>query len=93
MIPRQSYIVVESRYFLHEGPRISYGIALVETEGEEDIILQTVCDISPDRRRVSELVGLCNRIQPTREGLMELLEEFLGEGKLGVAPPLCQHVR
>ena len=78
MTPSQSYILVENKYFLHGQSRICYGIALVETDGAEDAIIQTVCDVAPDRQRVVELVELCNRTQPTREGIPELLEEFMG---------------
>ena len=74
----QSYILVESRYFFHGHPRVCYGIALTEEEDADVTILQTVCDLSPDRRRVMELAALCNRLQPSKEQLSELIEEFLG---------------
>ena len=72
------YILVENRYFLHGHIHKSFGIALVEEEDADVTILQTVCDLSPDRRRVMELAALCNRLQPSKEQLSELIEEFLG---------------
>ncbi len=78
MTSPQSYILVESRYFLHGHPRICYGIALIEEDEADVAILQTVCDISPDRERVADLVELCNRLHPSEEWFAELVEEFLG---------------
>ena len=74
----QSYILVESRYFLREHPRVCYGIALVEEEDGDVTILQTVCDVSSDRERVADFVELCNRIHPSEEWFAELVEQFLG---------------
>lgn len=74
----QSYILVESRYFLHGHPRVCYGIALVEEEDGDVTILQTVCDVSSDRERVADFVELCNRIHPSEEWFAELVEQFLG---------------
>ena len=78
MTSSQLYILVESRYFLQGHTRTSFGVALIETGDTEDTVLQTVCDLSPDRRHVLEFVELCNRLQPTKDQLPDLLEEFLG---------------
>ena len=77
MAPR-SYVLIESRYFLHGCPRTCYGIALIEEGDSVETVLQTVCDVSPDRQLVFELVELCNRTLPAKRDLVELLEEFLG---------------
>ena len=77
MMSAQSYVLVESIYYLHERSRICYGIALIEEDDSDDTILQTICDISTDRQHVMEFVGLCNRMQPSKESLMDLLEQFL----------------
>ena len=78
MKSHQSYVLVESTYFLQH-PQISYGIALIEEDGDADgTIIQTICDISPDRQYVWHFAELCNRVQPPKNRLMEMLEEFLG---------------
>lgn len=78
MMHHQSYILVESTYFLQH-PQISYGIALVEEDGDSDgAIIQTICDISPNRQNAMLFAELCNRLKPPKNQLMELLEEFLG---------------
>lgn len=78
MKSHQSYVLVESTYFLQH-PQISYGIALIEEDGDSDgTIIQTICDISPDWQFVLHFAELCNRLKPPKNQLMELLEEFLG---------------
>lgn len=74
----QSYVIVESTYYLREQIRICYGTALIEEDGADVTILQTVSDISPDRQHVSAFVALCNRLHPSKETFAELLEQFIG---------------
>ncbi len=74
----QSYVLVESTYYLHGRSRIRYGIALIEEDDSDDTILQTICDISTDRQHILDFVDLCNRMQPSKESFMDLLEQFLG---------------
>ena len=79
MTYRQSYVLVESTYFLRERPRTCFGIALIEEDDDAgSTIIETICDISPDRQYVWHFAELCNRVQPPKKRLMEMLEEFLG---------------
>ena len=79
MMHCQSYVLVESTYFLREHPRTCFGIALIEEDDDAGgIIIETICDISPNRQYVGYFAELCNRLKPPKNQLMELLEEFLG---------------
>ena len=74
----QSYVLVESTYYLQKHHQVRYGIALVEHDDPIDIIIQTICDVSTDRRLVEKIVALCNKVRPPKELLVNLIVKYIG---------------
>ena len=74
----QTYVLVESTYYLRKHPQIRYGVALVERDDPIDVIIQTICDVSTDRRLVEKIVVLCNKARPTKEKFKELVARCIG---------------
>lgn len=74
----QMYVLVESTYYLRKHPQIRYGVALVERDDPMDVIIQTICDVSTDRRIVEKIVALCNKIRPAKERFKELVVWCIG---------------
>lgn len=50
----QTYVLVESTYYLRKHPQIRYGVALVAHDEPIDVVIQTICDVSTDRRIVEK---------------------------------------
>lgn len=74
----QTYVLVESTYYLRDRPQVRYGIALVDRDDPIDVIIQTVCDVSTDRRFVEKIIIICNMTRPTEEKFKELILECIG---------------
>lgn len=77
MTPSQEYVLVESIYYIRNNPITCYGIALSEKEEDQNIIIQTINNISEDKRQTQQLVDQCNKIKPTKEELEYIIEDFL----------------
>ena len=74
----QMYVLVESTYYLPKRPQTRYGVALMDCDNMTDTIVQTVCDVSTDRRFVEKIVVMCNMTRPTTDKFKELIVEGIG---------------
>ena len=66
------YLSIECRI----GNRITYGIAAVDPEDGEKIILCAVADVG-DRAAAERLADYCNRVKPDPDRLTEIAAEFV----------------
>lgn len=73
------YGVTEEIYSLGNSSRISYGIAVYAASEEDgtDTIVASVHDITADKRALSELIDLCNRLELSIIHLNDVVEDFL----------------
>lgn len=67
------YLTIECRI----GYRRTYGIAAVDAEDGEKIVLGAVVDVSGNREKVDRLADHCNRVGLEVEKLMEKVEEYI----------------
>ena len=74
-----TYGVTEEIYSLGTSSRTSYGIAAY-ADSEEDgtaTIVASIHDVTADKQSLSELVGLCNRLELSTIHLNDVVEDFL----------------
>lgn len=75
------YGVTEERFINNGAERISYGIAAYSNEEGESLsaILMTISDISADKKRVADLVDMCNNLGLSlihlEDAVLDLLDE------------------
>ena len=68
------YIAIECRI----GYRRTYGIAAIDPEDGEKIILGAMVDVSDDRRTAETLADLCNEKKVPLERFKDTVEDFIG---------------
>jgi len=68
------YLTLECRI----GYRRTYGIAAVDAEDGEKIVLGAVVDVSGEREKVDRLADYCNKVGLEVERLVETVVDFLG---------------
>ena len=78
MTPSQEYVLVKSTYYVRNNPIICYGIALSEKEEDQDVIIQTINNISADKNLVLCLVEQCNLLLPSEDQMWDIIEDFIG---------------
>ena len=69
------YLSIECRI----GYRVTYGVAAVDAEDGEKIVLAAVVDVSGDRGEADRLADYCNRVGLEPERLLDTVVEYLGE--------------
>lgn len=67
------YIVISNDYSTESESRVGYGIAAAEDEK----ILESVCDLTPDLERIERLVRLCNEHKLELVHLKDVAEDFV----------------
>ncbi len=67
------YIAIECRI----GYRRTYGIAAIDREDGEKIILGAVVDVAENLKKVEQLVDRCNTKKVTLERFREAVEDFV----------------
>ena len=72
------YIVVENKY---EGivSRNSFGIAYVEFDENTTIVIETISDITSNKKSIENFVKLCNELQLSAVQLQDVVEDFMLE--------------
>ncbi len=73
------YIVFSSTFEAGCLSRTSYGIALVSVADDVMSVLQTLADVSSDRKGIDRLVDRCNTLKLDPMHLDEIVENFLQE--------------
>ena len=78
-MPSITYGVTEEVYFHSGSIRRSYGIAVYSDSPGDGIatVLASVNDISSDREKLKELVGICNRAELSMIHLNDVINDFL----------------
>ena len=74
---KTTYIIVKSTYTDGENTRASYGIALTDGIEGSEIVLETISDLSNDRKAVEALVEKCNRLELAPEQLRDVIDDML----------------
>ena len=67
------YLCIECRI----GYRITYGVAAVDAEDGEKIVLGAVVDVSSDRKEADRLADYCNRMSLNPERLHEAVIDYV----------------
>ena len=70
------YLSIECRI----GYRLTYGIAAVDAEDGEKIVLGAVVDVSSERKKVDRLAEHCNRVGLDPEKLLDTVVKFVDKG-------------
>ena len=70
------YLSIECRI----GYRLTYGIAAVDAEDGEKIVLGAVVDVSNERKQVEALADYCNRVRLEPERLLDTVVGFVDNG-------------
>lgn len=76
-----TYGLIEEKYNLGTGSRISYGIAAyadAQTDGSTTVVI-SVHDITSDKEKLSRLVEDCNKLELSSVHLYDVVEDFLAE--------------
>ena len=71
------YIVVKNTYIDGEISRVGYGIALVQEQDGIPMVLDSVSDLSPDRRKTEKLAETCNSSQLSSLHFRDVVNDFL----------------
>ena len=71
---KYKYITVESIYKININESKSYGIAVCD---EEQTVLETIADISPNYEAIEKLVNLCNKESLSPCHLNDVVRDFL----------------
>ena len=74
-----TYGIVEEMYTLGDESRISYGIVAYSNADEDKTatIVASIHDITNDKKRLAELVLLCNKLQLSVIHMNDIVEDFL----------------
>ena len=67
------YIAIECRI----GYRRTYGIAAIDREDGEKIILGAVVDVAENREKVEQLAERCNRKKVSLDRFRRMVEDFV----------------
>lgn len=75
------YAVVEETYAHLNGYRVSYGIAMYSStqKGKEASLINSIHDITPDKKKLEKLVDDCNRLRLSSIHIGDVIEDFLAE--------------
>ena len=75
-----TYGIIEETYSLESYTRTSYGIAAYADFHQAGIasIIASVHDVTADKERLQQLIGLCNSLQLSPNQLTDVIEDFLG---------------
>ena len=76
-----TYFVVEEKYAHSNGYRVSYGIAMYSSDkkGKEVSLINSIHDITSDKKKLEKLVSDCNRLQLSSVHIGDVVEDFLEE--------------
>lgn len=71
------YVVVHNKYDDEIASRESFGVACVQVNGKEFVVIKTISDITQSRTAIENLVDLCNRFELSIVHLKDVVEDFL----------------
>ena len=71
------YIVVKNTYYSEMAELISYGVAMVESDGSDECVLKTYSDLSFCEQKVCEFVNKCNQNELSPVHFRDAVEDFL----------------
>ena len=72
-IPMQTILADNKNY------RTSWGVALVEINGDVAVIIDEYSDISQNVEDITNLVRLCNELELAKSHFAEVVEDFLAK--------------
>ena len=81
MIENISYGLLEEKFYNGEGVRCSYGIAVYANarQGGVTCVLETVSDITSDKKSLEVLIQKCNSQKLSPIHLHDVIEDFLAD--------------
>ena len=71
------YVLVKTTYYDRNFEHTGYGMAAIEREGRHIVVLKSASDMSTDREKVEDLIGLCNRYGLELVHFDDIVEDFL----------------
>ncbi|MBQ8310927.1 MAG: hypothetical protein IJX80_07945 [Clostridia bacterium] len=71
------YRITEGASSAEEFKPLCYGIAAYSNADDPTSMIASVCNITSERIRLSELVDRCNRLRLSPIHLMDVIEDFL----------------
>ena len=71
------YVLVETTYYDRNFEHTGYGMAAIEREGGHVVVLKSANDMSTDREKVEELIGLCNQYGLELVHFDDIVEDFM----------------
>ena len=76
-----TYGMTKEEYSLGADIRVSYGIVAYANAEEDNTatIVASVHDVTSDKKALSELVALCNRLELSLIHLDDVIEDFLAD--------------
>ena len=74
------YIVVQNIHEFCNYSQISFGMAYVEQDEFSNVVLQSISNITSDRKHIENLVDLCNKCKLDPVHMADVVEDFLIEG-------------
>lgn len=76
-----TYAIIEEKYDHLNGYRVSYGIAMYSSakKGKEASLVDSIHDITSDKKKLEKLVADCNRLQLSSVHIVDVVEDFLAE--------------
>ena len=76
-----TYAIIEEKYDHLNGYRVSYGIAMYSNvkKGKEASLVDSIHDITSDKKKLEKLVADCNRLQLSSVHIVDVVEDFLAE--------------
>ena len=74
-----TYAIVKEIYTLGKENRVSYGISAYSHANENGTatIVASVHDITSNKKNLTKLVDVCNRLNLSTEHLFDVVEDFL----------------
>ena len=74
---KYKYVVVQNTYFNGDATRTSFGIAIVEEYDGITTVLESMSDISMEKKAIEELVKYCNEQKLELMHFQDVIMDFL----------------